>query len=42
MMIKRINLALQGGGAHDAYTSIGHHFDAIGKRSTIDVKEMFL
>jgi hypothetical protein len=21
---------------------IGHHFDAIGHRSTIDVKEMFL
>ena len=21
---------------------IGHHFDAIGQRSTIDVKEMFL
>jgi len=42
MMIKRINLALQGGGAHGVYTSIGHHFDAIGQRSTIDVKEMLL
>ena len=42
MMTKRINLALQGGGEHGAYTSIGHHFDAIGQRLTIDVKEMFL
>ena len=42
MMIKRITLALQGGGAHGVYTATGHHFDAIGQRSTIDVKEMFL
>jgi hypothetical protein len=42
IMIKRINLALQGGGAHGAYTSIGRHFDVIGQRSTIDVKKMFL
>ena len=42
MMIKRIHLALQGAGAHGVYTSISHHFDAIGQRSTIDVKEMFL
>ena len=42
MTIKRINLALQGGGAHGVYILIGHHFDAIGQRSTIDVKKMFL
>ncbi len=42
MMIKRINLALQVGGAHGVYTSIGHHFNAIGQRLTIDVEEMFL
>lgn len=42
MMIKRINLVLQGGGARGVYTSIGHHFDAIGQRPTIDVKKMFL